>query len=249
MRCFAALIALCVAGGTQAKPTDLFAPRYIDTPNRLKETREITARFGQCAVRRHRAGATEFVLELSLTAERRKILVEEVSDGYCFAYAAFDGVLSAAFPGDTMRYTLADALVRLEFPTSAVASFSHAPRLAHRFWDPSLYQPNAVNRVGKRNLEGQARNLAEAKMATFMSGFGECVVRSDPVGSHGLLMTKVTSAEETAQINRLRPALAGCIPKQMELPLTKASIRGSIALNYYRLAMAARDAVTRGVSQ
>ena len=72
----------------------------------------------------------------------------------------------------------------------------------------------------------------------FMSAFGECVVRTDPSGSHALLMTQVVSPEETAALKAVVPAFSSCVPAQRTLSFDKTVIRGAVALNYYRLAKA-----------
>ena len=53
-------------------------------------------------------------------------------------------------------------------------------------------------------------------------------------------MTAPDSAEEAARFGALRPALAHCLSEGETLRSGKAALRGSIAVNYYRLAHAAR---------
>ena len=81
----------------------------------------------------------------------------------------------------------------------------------------------------------------ENQLATYLSRFGECVVRVDPAASKALLMTDRGSADERAAFGGLSTALGTCLAEGKTLNFNKASLRGSIAVNYYRLAAAARN--------
>ena len=45
--------------------------------------------------------------------------------------------------------------------------------------------------------------------------------------------------KELSRFEALSPALSACAPPEQEVELTKFLVRGTIALNYYRLAQAA----------
>ncbi len=76
-----------------------------------------------------------------------------------------------------------------------------------------------------------------------ISILGECVVRANPSAAHSLLLTKIGSVLETRYLDAIQPAAGNCIEKGGSISLTKYSLRGTIALNFYRLAKAPRVAL------
>jgi len=241
VRLFSAMaVAACFAGPAQAQQREVFVPQYKETTNRNDDTaRKIIDKFGQCAAKKHPSAAAAFVLELDPDEKRLKKLLMDADPEDCMAEAVGDAAdFEVTFPGDTIRYAFADALVRSEMAGSTITGFADVPRFPTRLYDASTYEPKAGKVASKREMETLATRKASRQVAIFMSAFGECVVRSSPAGSHALLMTRMTSAEEAREIGKLNAVLAGCIPNQKTISLNKTNVRGSIAMNYYRLAKA-----------
>jgi hypothetical protein len=233
-------VAVCLVSPAQAQQRELFVPQYKETTNRNDDTaRKVIDKFGQCAAKKHPSAAAAFVLELDPDEKRLRRLLMAADPEDCMAEAVGDSAdFEATFPGDTIRYAFADALVRREMAGSTVASFADIPRFPARLYDASRYEPKAGKVASKRELETLATRKAARQVAIFMSAFGECVARSNPLESHRLLMTVVASAEEAQQFAKLNATFAGCIPGEKTISLNKTGIRGSIAMNYYRLAKA-----------
>ena len=80
---------------------------------------------------------------------------------------------------------------------------------------------------------------------SYLSRYGECVVRADPAGSRALLAAKPETPEEASRFAALRLALATCLPEGHTLEFGKLALRGTIAVNYYRLAKAAAAGVAK----
>jgi hypothetical protein len=74
----------------------------------------------------------------------------------------------------------------------------------------------------------------------FLSHYGECIVRADTAGAKALLLATPDSADEAARFAALGPSLSRCLPEGTTLRFGKVTLRGSVAINYYRLAYAAR---------
>lgn len=72
----------------------------------------------------------------------------------------------------------------------------------------------------------------------WVSRLGECVVRADPAGAHALLNTKPDSAEERAAFRVIGSSAGKCAGGE-QLKIDPITFRGTIALNYLRLAEAA----------
>ena len=206
------------------------------------ETRRMIDEYGACIVKKQAARASQAILEnvdnsLLLRKYRRLI------DGTCLPLPK-GATLEARFAGDQYRYALADALVRRELAAAPAPTLDAIARLDHR--DPGE-PPSRVDAKGRPLKEKANQEALEgyqrARAFTYLSRYGECVVRVDPAAARALLLTKPESAEESAQFAAMQTALGSCLPEGETLKLGKLSLRGTIAINYYRLAHAARGAV------
>lgn len=216
-----------------------------------KETREVQAKFGECVIKKSRSAARKMVLDPNLEGSDYRRAFQRVGDGMCLLEAAktYDGI-QMKFPMDTMRYALADALVRGEFSTGPLPSIKDAAPLAQPTFDESKFQPEPGKTLKKDELEELEKSRAKRIGLVFLAAYGECVVRANPSKSHALLMAKPTSPEETAALKALTPEFSACLPDGQQLSFGKTPLRGTIAMNYYRLAHAPRAAdQTKGAAK
>jgi hypothetical protein len=150
-----------------------------------------------------------------------------------------------SFKGDLYRYALADALFRREFAAQPVADLAAAPAIAQREPGP---EPQPVDGKGRKLSKQRYRAAVkdhEMQVAfAFLSRYGECVVRHAPADSKALLMAKPDSAEEWARFTALQPVFSACMPEGHTVRLGRVALRGSIAINYYRLAHVVRAGAT-----
>ena len=198
-------------------------------------TRQVVADFAKCAVRSKPGEAEQMVL--SEDAARRPAGGDPLFDGKCLDRGA-----QLRADRWQMRYALADALLQAR-PTMLAADVAAASALEHRpFVDRPMPAEVAADAERRARWETFARR--GAGYAT-LSQFGECVVRKAPAQSRALLATKVESAEEGRAIAALTPLLGDCVKTSTQLELSKYNLRGTIALNYYRLAKAPRAEVAR----
>ena len=148
------------------------------------------------------------------------------------------------FTGDLYRYALADALVNRELAASSPPALESVPGLEHR--DPGQ-PPREVDdkgrKLGKRKLEAARQSFNRDVAYAFLSHYGECAVRADPASAKALLVTKPDSEEESSRFAALVPTFSRCLPEGRTLRFGKVALRGSVAINYYRLAHAARATV------
>jgi hypothetical protein len=144
------------------------------------------------------------------------------------------------FGGDLYRYALADALVSKEFSSAPAPQLDAVPRLAHREPEPApaALGPHA-KRSDRRKHEEALRNHEKSTGYHFLSLYGECIVRSNAAGAKAVLLTSPDSPDEAARFGDLRPTLGRCLPEGRTLSFGKVTLRGAIAINYYRLAHAA----------
>lgn len=240
-----------VAGGPDA---DEPVQREYETGSRLSKranvsvwdadkTRKIQADFGQCVIEKHLARAQHFVLTPNMEQSARRKDVSAIADGYCLAVvAAAAGDVEMKFPVDTMRYALADALVRKEFSAGAAASIEDAAPLEQPKLEEEDYQLEAGKKPRKGELEQLQENRQKQLSLIYLAGFGECVVRADPANSYVLLMSDAETPQETTAFKAMMPAFGSCLAAGQSLEFNEVILRGTIAMNYYRLAHAPRTA-------
>jgi hypothetical protein len=207
-----------------------------------KETRAVVHSYASCVVKRQPVKAAEAIQR---NVDNSTMLREypKLFDGDCLS-AGPTQVIQARFGGDLYRYAIADALVRRDLAAFTQNDFTAVPRLDHR--EPT--EPSQVDRKGKK-LSAKAYQAAltsykKSHAFSYLSKYGECVVRVDPAAAQALLLTKPDAADEAVRFKALVPALSTCLPGGQTLKFGKVALRGTIAVNYYRLATAPRAAPT-----
>jgi hypothetical protein len=85
--------------------------------------------------------------------------------------------------------------------------------------------------------------------AAYLGRYGECAVRLDPAAARTLLLTEPETDAEAAAFNAMGTALGTCVAAGKSVSFGKAALRGSIAANYYRLAVAAHNAASTGAAR
>lgn len=214
--------------------------RRVDASEREQgEVRGIQARFGQCVIKKQYYAARQFVLTPDLEGADWRRLVGKVADGNCLIAAAeAAGGVEMKFPNDTMRYALADALVRRDHAGVAPLNLQHAAPLIQPDFDETKFLPKPGRKAKQRELDLLAQSRAKRLALVYLAQFGECVVRANAASSHSLLMADPNSVGESSAFASLRPALANCLVTGQTLSFNKSTLRGTIAMNFYRLAQA-----------
>ncbi len=211
-----------------------------DSDFSTKEIRAITYGYAKCIVGRHATKASQALIENvdnSVLLRRYPMLI----DGQCLVNELAGGG-TMKFTGDLYRYALADALVKRELAAAPAPVLDGVPRLEARSL-PERPQPLApdAKKSARRKHDAALKSFDRAAAYHFLGGYGECVVRVDPAGAKSLLLTKPDSTEESASFSSLRPAFSTCLPEGKTLQFGRVALRGTIAVNYYRLAHAARN--------
>lgn len=88
------------------------------------------------------------------------------------------------------------------------------------------------------------KGFDEAQSFWVLGKYGECVVRTNPAAAKALLLTRVETSGEARAFDALRQALGECLPEGKTLAFGKLVLRGTIAVNYYRVAHAAHSSAT-----
>lgn len=210
--------------------TPLSAKKFSD-----QEIRAVSNKYANCVVSRQHTLASEALINNvdneTLSKKYRKLII-----GNCLVAANGGNGARMGFGGDLYRYALAEALIKVDFPAPSFDSFDKVPPLEHL----PLLPEQDFSRVSDRKAKEHSERLSERKTTRALSKYGECVVRFAPQDSLALMETQADSTEETTGFQTLQPALSNCLAEGTKLGFGKSVLRGSIAINYFRLAHAAK---------
>ena len=226
---FAPLVLVLSAAPTSAQPAST-----RESQADAKKAREVLRSFGQCIV--NSKGSRVLAAHVILEDVSNETIIKKypgLVDPNCMPM----GANTLTLPGDYIRYGIAEALVTRELVQPAT-SFDGVPLLQHKAVDPADF--TAKPGASKKSIQTLEQARLNAEDRVFASKFGECVVRTDPAYSRKLLFTATSSLEEDAFFAALRPALGSCLIPGQTIKIEKSMVRGTIALNYYRLAHAAQ---------
>ena len=205
-----------------------------------RQVRALIADHGDCIVKREATRASAAILA-GLGSNELLDRYPQLLQESCLNNRLGERV-EVRFSGDQYRFAIADALVRKELASVPPPVLDDVPPLAHA----SPGEPPRTDSKG-RPLEGPALEKAmwdhgADRASNYMWRYGECVVRVDPAAAKALLMTDPGSAPEGVQFAALGTALGTCLGEGRTLEFGKAELRGTMAVNYYRLAKAPQAA-------
>jgi hypothetical protein len=208
-----------------------------------KDTRAVVHQYAKCVVKRQPRKAAD-AIQRNLDASAMRKAYPALIDGDCLRGGPME-VLRASFSGDLYRYAIADALVGRDLAAWSPTEFSALPRLDHNApGEPPAQVDRKGRKIKQAAYQAAVASYDESRAFTYLSLYGECVVRSMPADAKALLLTKPDSAEETDRFKALAPALQSCMAEGQTMKFGRTTLRGTIAINLYRLAMAARAAAT-----
>ena len=201
------------------------------------EARALIERYGDCIILKRRKAASEAILSNAYSGViRRKY--PTLIDGKCLQ-APRGMTAMVSFSGEHLKYALADALFEAELSQSAPPNVEAVPPLQRGSPYPAPKPPTAnASKSIIADYQKASRNYDLWRASDVASQFGECVVRSNPLGARELLRTEPETAAESAAFGSLSGALGDCLAAGEKLTFSKQVLRGTVAINYYRLAKA-----------
>ncbi len=223
-------------------------PSVTERPVEFPEVRLVQTAMADCIVKKKHAEARTFVLNYRRwpSSDRSAAkLIKALADGNCLleALGKRPNVSGAkmTLPGDTMQYILADGLIRAELSAwPALVDLKPVPPLVHPVFHESDFAPEPGRKPRAAQLRELAKYRAQEVERIYLSRFGECVVRANPRRVHQLLSTPVAGQAESAALTVLSGTFKSCLLDDQTVVLNKTLARGTLALNYYRLAYALR---------
>jgi hypothetical protein len=205
---------------------------------------DILAAYALCEVRDYHARSAKAVLS-NLDAHN---LEHDFSDIFIEKPVAFvAGCRELVIPdrqafflkGEALRMKLAEALVKADLKNETSTSFADRAPLPMR--EPETREELDRTLANTRTESGRrhVREVYDMRVAqSWLSHFGECVARSDPARVHAWLLTNADTAEDATATKALAPAFGACLSEGRKLTASRDVLRGTVAVDYYRLAKA-----------
>ncbi len=196
------------------------------------ERRMLANDYAKCIATKHPKLVREFVLQAG-NSKQPDDRIRKLADWKCMPSSSSREVTSLYFSSSAALYTFAEYLLKNE-KIDVLNDFGAVPLLQH----PEPEKMDSYKPSGRLSKEAYARMVEKSLGETAMSRIGECAVRADTINSKNLLETAVESAEEMAAIQILLPVVGQCI-ENGSIKMKPEQLRGTIALNLYRLTVAA----------
>lgn len=213
-------------------------------PPSPQQIRAFLSQYGACVVKREPELAQKSVLSGASfsrdSAEGKRLMQRECMDAGLLRNdaEAFAGRLRMRFDEDTYRGVIAEALIARDSASVDVASLPTIPVLTYEEPRPLRTADREGKPIPEEALVRQRAAIARKTQAMLMGKLGECTVRAAPVQSRTVMSTGIDTPAELQSLNTLGPTLGQCIKAGETVSLDRISVRGALAIAYYRLSQA-----------
>lgn len=208
--------------------------------------RKALADYGACIVKWEPAKTREFVLSGGFINRRdsgeNALLSRECMPGEDViraGLAARGGMASRArlrLPDVMIRWAIAGALFDRDAAKLTQTNFSAVPQLSYELPFPVRTTTKDGDPLPAERIAEQQKRFDEKANDVALAKVGECVARADGAGTRGALLTPIDTPAELGALKALAPALSNCLPKGQTIGFDRISLRGSLAVAFYRLA-------------
>ncbi len=226
MRTLAILAALAatVVGANSA----LAAPTALDAAGR----HTLMLRYAACVAQREPEVVRKYLFERSTVEDRSEF--DKLASVPCVKEAGIRDFRSFRAQSAAMAGAWGE-LALAKLPTTVEAGFAGAAPLVHvREMRVAEFDPKK-----RMNREQFAALVERSNRDRGVMVLGECVVRAAPAQSRAFVASEFGSAAERAAVEPLGPALTACVGGG-SVKLLPQQLRGALAFNYLRLAVAVR---------
>lgn len=215
-----------------------------DKPAETAKNRQIMLDYAKCVVKQRHDRVAEAILS-NVDNDMIQRQYRDLIRPDCLVKAA-GGDAAMKFGGDLYRYALADALVNADFAKAPNQDFSNRLPLSHLpLPDRAAFDLQLAEVKDKRQRDAMEKGFGKAAGTAWLSNYGECIVRQQPEKARLWLLTSPGVPEEMSRINDIASAFAPCLPASAgKVRFSRTTMRGAVAINYYRLSMATVQATT-----
>ena len=190
------------------------------------ETRKGLDALARCVVRVDPDAARKYVMS-------RRLWPGGPGDVLDHCLGVTQGTGKLRFPEFVVRYVLADALVRRDYAAGMPDVVNHKIPIYEK---PAPTAEELKLRADPRKAADFAIADARSASTDHLRQVAECVVIADPRATYDVLLTAPASPEEVAKLQPVVAALPACVDPTEQLSIDKISLRGSLAVAFFRLA-------------
>ena len=199
--------------------------------------------YARCTVRNHHNSARDMILSnVDNKSMERKFGDIYTEEPLAFVPNCRELILisrSVVIEPDAFRASVAEVLVKKDHSDGAAGDFTNVLPLTHI----QAESDQAYNvKISAAKFEKQRARIKKSHdqdvSRSWLSVYGECVVRFNTTASRDWVVSKLGSAAEAEAISLIKPALSACLLEGEALTFDKYTLRGTLAINYYRMAMA-----------
>lgn len=222
----------------------LSAPASAAEPPSPQQIRAFLAEYGTCVVKREPELAQKSVLSGASfsrdSAEGKRLMQRECLNEELLRNMAdgFAGRLRMRFDEDTYRGVIAEALIGKTGSEVNQTALPAIPALSYEEPRPLRMVDRDGQAIPEESLARQRLAIARKTQAMLMGKLGECVVRAAPAQSRAVMATAIDTPAELQALNALGPTLGQCVKAGETVALDRVSVRGALAIAYYRLSQA-----------
>lgn len=212
--------------------------------------RKAMADYGTCIVKWEPVKTRDFVLSGGFINRRDSgenvLLSRECMPGEDIiraGLAARGGIATRArlrLPDVMIRWAIAGALFDRDAAKMTQTNFAAVPQLAYEMPFPIRTTTKDGDPIPSERIAEQQKRFDEKASDVAIAKVGECVARTDGAGTRAALLTPIDTAAELGALKALAPALSNCLPKGQTIGFDRMSLRGSLAVAFYRMASAAQ---------
>ncbi|MEJ6008952.1 hypothetical protein [Novosphingobium aquae] len=236
MKLTRSILAFCTAA--------VVLPAHAAEPPSPAQIRKFLADYGACIAKREPELAHKAVVSGANfnreSPEGKRLKQRECMDEDLLANTAsgFQGRLRMRLDDDTYRGVIAEALVGKSAKALSIDGLKAVAILTYDEPRPLRMTYPDGKPVPEEKLARQRAAIARKTEATLMGKLGECVVRIAPEQSRTVLGTALETPAELQSLNALGPMLGQCVKAGETVSLDRISVRGALAIAYYRLSQA-----------
>ena len=226
------------------------APASAAEPPTPQQIRAFLAQYGECVAKREPELAQKSVLSGASfsreSAEGKRLMQRECMSEELLRNQAdgFAGRLRMRFDEDTYRGVIAEALIAKQGAAVNETALPAIAMLSYEEPRPLRTTDREGKPIPEEGLARQRAAIARKTQAMLMGKLGECAVRAAPAQSRAVLTTAIDTPAELQALNALGPTLGQCIKAGETVSLDRVSVRGALAIAYFRLASASKGART-----
>ncbi len=214
------------------------------------QIRHFLADYGTCIVKREpdlsrRAVLGEVRFDRN-SPEGKRLMQRECVDGEELRNSTVGFAGKLRMDDETYRGVIAEALVVSGKADLRAGSLAAIPPLSYSAPRPLRTTYPDGKPIPEESLARQRAAIARKSAAMAMGQLGECVVRLAPEQSRAVFATPIETPAELHSFDALASSLTHCIKEGETVALDRMSLRGALAISYYRLSQAAQPS---GASQ